>query len=189
MTDYAAQLKKSLEDGYSLAQEKLGASHEQCKEQYDKRVHGIPFEPNDLVWLHSTVIPQGHSRKLHLPWTGPFKVIERVSESDYRLKGRRTTHIVHFDRLKLCAPGTQFLTAVNGDSDVVNPQPTNLNSSDVFGEDMTIVTTENEQQPDPDPDLTPCQYPLRDRRPPIHLDLLLPTEWRGAMYRVYVKLL
>ena len=77
---------------------------------------------------------------------------------------------MHFVHLKLCAPGTRFL---NGGSDVVNPQPNNLNSSDVFGNDMTIVTTENEQQPDPGPDLAPRRYPLRDRRPPIRLDPII----------------
>ena len=94
ISDYAILLKKSLEDAYSVAREKLGVSHTRRKEQNDKRLHG---KPADLVWLHSTVIPPGHSRKLHHPWTGPFKVIERVSDSDYRIKGlrgRKKTHIV-----------------------------------------------------------------------------------------------
>ena len=104
VSDYAVHLKKSLEDAYSLAREKLGTSHERRKEYYDRRVHGSPFQPADLVWLHSTVIPQGHSRKLHHPWTGPCRVIERISDSDYRIKGlcgRQRTQIVHYDRLKL----------------------------------------------------------------------------------------
>ena len=115
ISDYAVHLKNSLEDAYSLAREKLGASHERRKEQYDRRVHGNPFQPADLVWLHSTVIPQGHSRKLHHPWTGPYTVVERVSDSDYRIKGlrgRRKTHIVHSSYVHLEPASLQLWTKI-----------------------------------------------------------------------------
>ena len=171
VSDYAILLKKNLEDAYSVAREKLGVSHTRRKEQYDKRVHGKPFEPADLLWLHSTVIPPGHTRKLHHPWTGPFKVIERVSDSDYRIKGlrgRKKTHIVHFDRLKLCA---RFLTAVDTEFDMENFQPSvlsNLSGSHEFCGDMEIVNTDVDPPPNPDP--APRRYPLRPRRPPERLD-------------------
>ena len=153
VSDYAVHLKKSLEDAYSLAREKLGTSHERRKEYYDRRVHGSPFQPADLVWLHSTVIPQGHSRKLHHPWTGPCRVIERISDSDYRIKGlrgRQRTQIVHYDRLKLCAPGTRFLTAIGDEPAVEDTQPATT-TSDVFGQDMELINPETERQPAPPP--------------------------------------
>lgn len=109
--EYATQLKKGLEEAYSCAREKLAASHERRKEHYDKRVHGQPFAAGDLVWLHSTVVPPGQSKKLHHPWTGPYKILEKISDSDYKIKGlrgRKQCHIVHFDRLKRCTPGTRF---------------------------------------------------------------------------------
>ena len=74
------------------------------KTTYDKQVHGDPFEENQLIWLHLPVIPQGHSKKLHHPWTGPYRIIKRLSESDYKIKnvdGNRQS-LVHFDILKLC---------------------------------------------------------------------------------------
>ena len=54
--------------------------------------------------LHSTVIPRGHSRKLHCPWTGPYKVINKLSDIIYRTQrchGRKRL-VVHFNRLKSC---------------------------------------------------------------------------------------
>ena len=137
VSDYAILLKKSLEDAYSVTREKLGVSHTRRKEQHYKRVHGKPFEPEDLVWLHSTVIPPGHSRKL-------------------------------FDRLKLCAPGTRFLTAVDTESDMENFQPSvlsNLSGSHEFGGDMEIVNTDVDPPPNPDP--ASHRY---SRRPPERLD-------------------
>ena len=79
-----------------------------CSEKkgaHDDRVHGKPFSPGDLVWLHSPAVSRGRSRKLHHPWKGPLKVVERLGESNYKIKslqGRKKTQIVHFDRLKPC---------------------------------------------------------------------------------------
>ena len=70
-TEYTTQLKNSLSDAYSLVRDKLHTSHEKQKEHYDKRLHGRPYEANDLVWLHSPVIAPGQSRKLHHPSIHP----------------------------------------------------------------------------------------------------------------------
>ena len=51
-------------------------SFDRQKEVYDIEIHG---KTNDLVWLHSTVVPKGVGLKLHHPLTGPFQ------ESVYRL--------------------------------------------------------------------------------------------------------
>ena len=51
-------------------------------------------------------VPKGGSRKFHSPWTGPFKIVERVSEATYHIQNTvdGKTSIVHFDRLKRCRP-------------------------------------------------------------------------------------
>ena len=57
------------------------------------------------MWLHSTVVLKGKARKLHWPWTGPFRVIQRISDVTYRIQdvqAPRRRSIVHFDRLKYC---------------------------------------------------------------------------------------
>ena len=104
VNEYALQLKEGLEDAYALVREKLNASHEHQKKYYDKHVHGDTFKIGDLVWLHNPVVPRGGSRKLHHPWTGPHLVVQILSTSDYKVKslrGKKTTRIVHFNRLKL----------------------------------------------------------------------------------------
>ena len=57
------------------------------KDHYDRKVHGNPYSEGDLVWLHTPVVPSGQSRKLHQPWTGPFKVVRQLSERTYRIQG------------------------------------------------------------------------------------------------------
>ena len=75
-------------------------------------VHGKPFTKGNTVWLYSPVIPQGGHQKLHHPWTGPYKVESKLSDLNYKILPLFTDSpkplIVHFNRLKLCTPGTLF---------------------------------------------------------------------------------
>ena len=105
---YARNLQESLRIAYEQARKNINTTHKRQKEVYDHRVHGNLFEPGKLVWLHQPHIPLGQSRKLHNPWTGPYKVIERLAESTYRIRHlskHKRIHVVHFDRLKPCTPG------------------------------------------------------------------------------------
>ena len=54
--------------------------------QNDKKAHGQPFDPGDLVWLHSPAVPHGHSRRLHRPWTGPYRIVAQLSDAIYRIQ-------------------------------------------------------------------------------------------------------
>jgi hypothetical protein len=71
-----AQLKEGLEKAYQQVRHKMGCSLKREKDFYDKRVHGDPFNEGEYVWLHSPATPQGHSKKLSLPWKGPYRVLK-----------------------------------------------------------------------------------------------------------------
>ena len=104
-TEFACSLKHRLQEAYHRVRVQMGHQLDRQKEIYDQRVHGKPFEENDLVWLHTKVVPKGVGRKLHRPWSGPFCIIKRISNSIYRLKSLHSPRrrlVVHFDRLKPC---------------------------------------------------------------------------------------
>ena len=64
--------KDSTPGQYALPlHESLGAAVRDTMGTQLKRHKSIYFQPN--TWLNSTVIPRGNSRKLHHPWTGPWK--------------------------------------------------------------------------------------------------------------------
>ena len=144
-SEYGAQLKQSLEDAYRLVRAKLAVSHERWQVQYDKRIHGKPFREGDLVWLHSAVVPKGQSKKLHHTWTGPLRVVGRLSKSDYRVKalrGQKRVQVVHFDRLKLCVPGTRFPSGPEESPDqAASEQSLNQSTPGTFGQDMELLDT------------------------------------------------
>ena len=144
-SDYATQRKKSLDEAYRIAREKLRTSHRCQKECYDKHIHGKPFKEGDLVRLHSPVVLRGQSKKLHHPWTGQFKIVEQISENDYKIRNverKKKLQVVHFDRLKLCTPGTRLSSDVTDtveSSDKITENPNVYSAPDIFGQDMELV--------------------------------------------------
>ena len=146
------------------SREKLRMSHRCQKECYDKRIHGKPFKEGDLVWLHSPVVLRGQSRKLHHSWTGPFKIVEQISESNYKIRNvqrKKKLQVVHFDRLKLCTPGTRFssdVTETVESSDRTTENSNDYSAPDIFGQDMELVES------GPGPPVS--HYPRRDRNAP-----------------------
>ena len=161
---HAADLRTRLTEAYEKVRQHLNIGQEWQKEFYDRRVHGKPYDVGALVWLHSLVLPRGKSKKFHHPWTGPFIVVKRLSDVTYRIQSRegRRRLVVHFDRLKLCHPGTRF------NSEYLPPsQPDNSrlqqNHEVPFGTQLQLIDDDDLVTP------PPSRYPHRDRRPPDRL--------------------
>ena len=90
----------------------MGVNQERQKEQYDAIVHGKPYADGDLVWLFNPGLPRYHSRKFRRPWIGPYWILEKLSEANYRIQhmsnGKRA--VIHFDWLKPCPAGVRLPT-------------------------------------------------------------------------------
>ena len=159
VSEYASSTKRCLEEAYQLVREKLSAAHLLQKAHYDRKVHGKPFAPGDLVWLFSPEVPRGQSKKLHHPWSGPHRVITKLGDSDYRVKkltGRKKTQVVHFNRLKRCDPETRF----DGCSPNHPGTPDNPPSGpDIFGQDMEPLDSDPDDVPVAPPPAPPPTAP------------------------------
>ena len=98
-------------------------------------------------------------KKLHHPWTGPFKVVSRLSDVTYRIQNvqsRRNRLVVHFNRLKACPPHmrlNQEKAPLQHHQHSLPPEP--------VGSNLEIID---------DPDYrSELRYPRRQRRPPDYL--------------------
>ena len=181
VNEYASQLRRALEEAFDRVREMHSISHERQKEVYDRRIHGEPYQENDLVWLFNPVVKPGESKKLRHPWTGPYRVMENISDCDYRIKplhGRKPTTVVHFNRLKPCVPGTRF------EPELPSPSPEERHEQseaapehpEPVGSRLEIIDTpsgpglpdaENDDEPQPPPDGDPpARYPTRQRNRP-----------------------
>ena len=158
-SEYATSLKRSLEAAYKHVRDQMGHKQDRQKELYDRRVHGKPFEPGDLVWLHCPAVPRGQSRKLHRPCTGPFQVVRKLSDATYRIhnmRARRQRLVVHFDRLKPCPSSIRL-----PDAEITSQTPKRKGRSPTpqpLGTELEI--------PDIDDPIPPPRYPTRNRQPP-----------------------
>ena len=162
---YVRALQNKLAYAYQLVREKLGDVQQKQQVLYNRSLHGKPFLVGDTVWLHSSVVPADGHRKLHHPWTGPFTVLEKISDLNYkiRLLNVKTAKplIVHFNRLKLCAPDTRFHSP--------SLLPTSSPPYHV-GERAEMVEDDDNALPTTAPaPLVPRRYPTRIRRPPERL--------------------
>ena len=95
----------------------------------------------EWVWLHFPAVLRGRSPKLHWPWTGPFVVIEVLSDVTYRVHSekpkpgcRRQRFVVHSNHLKPCQTPIQE-NQHEGEPNEVNRKQGNIsdNEENAFG--------------------------------------------------------
>ena len=73
------------------------------KDYYDKCISGKPYVKGDqLVCLYVPCAEQTPSRKLYQPLSEPYRMVERLSDSVYRIQlvGGRKRIVMQFNRLK-----------------------------------------------------------------------------------------
>lgn len=101
---FVAEYRKAMWEANEEARTKIGTAIRHQKVAYDLKVHGQSFSDGDLVWLHHTLRKKGKSPKLQVKWTGPWRIVKRVTDVTYLIarSNHKTTQIVHFNRLKPC---------------------------------------------------------------------------------------
>ena len=74
------------------------------KHQYDAGVRHMSYEEGQIVWLHNAAKKKGRSLKLSRPWKGPYLIVTKFNEVNFRIQAspRSKPLIVHADRLKPC---------------------------------------------------------------------------------------
>ena len=72
------------------------------KDRYDKKATTIKFGVGDFVVIKNGVKKKGKSKKLKPKFTGPFRLIEKVSEVNFRVKnrGEKRGTVIHVNRMK-----------------------------------------------------------------------------------------
>lgn len=97
---FLVQLKQGLHDAYKIARQNMKKSKQTAKTYYDKNTKIKNFKVGDSVWLKNEAVRRGRSAKLSPKWLGPYKVIERIGDVNYRIKMGRGEHVIHANRLK-----------------------------------------------------------------------------------------
>ena len=173
-SEYARNLQQTFTQAFTHTRQHTGMHQERQAENYNKKIHGNAYENGKLVWLFNPVIPKGRSKKFHKPWTGPYRVLTKLSDSTYRIKHTNRPFkikVVHFDRLKPCHSDIRLPREVLPHT---VPRPPQAHTSQPpIGTNVEIVDVtelrspvENVDVPEPE-----RRYPLRaSRQAPARYD-------------------
>ena len=155
---FVQEAHKQMKSSCNIAQEHLRAQHLRNKQIY-KNNTAVQFCVGDRVWLYTPVVSKGKTKKFTLFWKGPYTIVDKPGEADYKIQliGGTQTIIVHRNRLELC---------------YTPPQPTNAGSSK-----SPFPSDSHDTLPTPSPDLAiggyttldlavPDSRPARNHRPP-----------------------
>ena len=185
--EYAKLLKNRLQTAFDLVKQHVTKAHQHQKEFYDQKIHGKPYTAGDLVWLHSPVPKRESCRKLHHPWTGPFKVLKQLSDTTYRIQhlhGNRQRKVIHFDRLKPCTNGVTQIDheqqTTQDDNQPTNSTATSAKLPSMIGTNLELLDDDHDQ-PTPasgstsspsssGPPPAERRYPIRSHHPPTRYD-------------------
>ena len=124
-------------------------------------------------------MPRGQAKKLHHSWTGPWRVLKALSEAVYRIQGpsgsKQRRVIVHFDCLKPCPKGTEFVT-LKSTTNRKNSRNTKLiNPVDIRSRPDQFVAESIEDDEDGEADVTTIRrYPQRLTHAPARYNDYIP---------------
>ena len=98
--DYVAGLIEKLRRAHVVVFGRLGRAAARQKQVYDSHVKPVQYAPGDKVFMFHPIKKLGLSPKLQRLWTGPWEVVERISEVVYRIRMEKKGRVVHCDLLK-----------------------------------------------------------------------------------------
>jgi hypothetical protein len=166
-TDYAEELRERIRGIHERARHALKANMRRQKRNYDRFTHGPVFKVGKFVWLCSKQRRPGLSKKLGLPWEGPYLVVTALSDVTFRIQrsARSKPKIVHADRLK-CYEGPELVPwqyhPLQGQPGVVNLVPKEMAQTN----DDKVITHEDNENATPDnskaeaPEVTQQEAPI-----------------------------
>ena len=99
---YVQDFRKKLLNIHDIARDNIIRSSDTQKKSYDFKKNVEISQIGDTVFLHSTARKPGTSSKFHLPWSGPFLVVKKISDLVYGIQRSSKADIkyVHHDWLK-----------------------------------------------------------------------------------------
>ena len=89
-SEYVRNLENELDLTHQVARETIGKSTERQKIQYDRKVHERTYDIGDLVRRHQKNVRVGIKEKLSRNWTGPWVVVQRLSDILYVIRIAKT---------------------------------------------------------------------------------------------------
>ena len=135
-SQYVVDLRNRIEETCRLAKDNLRSTSKKQKQHFDRKARQRCFIAGDKVLL---LLPVKRN-KLEMAWQGPFEVIERVGECDYRVQVGGKTKLYHANLLKKFQERVAVSTVVVEEEDEGEEMP-------VLGGDVPTVPLKASEGP------------------------------------------
>lgn len=96
---YILNLLDRLKKMQDIAEIAIQEAQNRSKKYYDQKIKNVSYEIGDKVMLYQ----HARTNKLQMQWTGPKKVVKKISETNYiieEITGKRKQSLVHVNLLK-----------------------------------------------------------------------------------------
>ncbi|XP_070188629.1 uncharacterized protein [Littorina saxatilis] len=149
--EYVVDLRQRLEDTLKLAQQNLDSSSRRYAKAFDRRAVKRKFKIGSRVLL---LIPLKRN-KLEMAWQGPYEVVGKVGEQDYRLRIGSKEKLYHANLLK------QYVERESQSRDTCKRTEADVLSCTVVVEETGATSEEDMRYPQdiPLPSLQPEEGP------------------------------
>jgi hypothetical protein len=101
--DYRAELITRLERAWSLARENILRAQQRQIANYRNTGSNREFQIGQQVWIYTPKVRKGTVRKFAKNWFGPYRIIEKLSNINYRVRSNGNQiveQVVHIARMK-----------------------------------------------------------------------------------------
>ena len=163
---HAYELYHRLQDVYSKAHKSIKSKQLSSKTRYDDKINVQTFKEGDWVYVWKPPPHNCESRKFYDPFRGPFKIVNKLTEHQYRIElSPGKFDVVHMEFLKAALkggapPAQQGDSRVAGDNGSRRPQ----NSGGVLARSSGRVAEQNSRENDRMLVSVPTRrYPMRNR--------------------------
>ncbi|KAG7197541.1 hypothetical protein KM043_017651 [Ampulex compressa] len=97
-SEYIEELKRRTERIVTTARQQINASKEKIKERYDSFRRPAKFKPGDFVWM--TRETRDKISGLYIPYEGPYEIIDKEGDVNYKIRKKNKDIVMHANRLK-----------------------------------------------------------------------------------------
>ena len=127
--DYAAEMRIRMHDAFNIVRKTLKESTERRALQYNKTSIPVKFKVGQKVFVKKEAKPIGLGRKLREKYEGPYRIIEQLSPTTFRIEALygRKSQITHCNRFKIAKGSEELETpfeelAISEESDIENSE-------------------------------------------------------------------
>ncbi|XP_063959750.1 uncharacterized protein LOC135155081 [Lytechinus pictus] len=150
---YVVDLKERLKSTLEAAHDELRKATSRSERHYNVRSRQRKFDPGDKVLI---LLPTDHN-KLLLQWKGPFKVVHKLGDNDYRLDVNGNHKTFHANLLRRYIDRFDKTKANSDSSSSNNPDPnvTVAGLLDVIAQATIVDHEEKDDEDNPSPTSNP----------------------------------